>query len=143
MKFGILMHKNTQNIGDDIQSFAVANLLPSVDYFLDRENMDTFKTEDGKPVAVVMSAWYMFSAFGFYPVNPASGEYVLGAPQIKRAKLNLRGGKTFEIKADNLSKENKYVKSIRLNGKDISGRKTITYAEIMAGGILEFDMSNR
>lgn len=90
-----------------------------------------------------MSAWYMFSAFGFYPVNPASGEYVLGAPQIKRAKLNLRGGKTFEIKADNLSKENKYVKSIRLNGKDISGRKTITYAEIMAGGILEFDMSNR
>lgn len=90
-----------------------------------------------------MSAWYMFSAFGFYPVNPASGEYVLGAPQIKGAKLNLRGGKTFEIKADNLSKENKYVKSIRLNGKDISGRKTITYAEIMAGGILEFDMSNR
>ena len=67
----------------------------------------------------------------------------MGAPQIKRAKLNLRGGKTFEIKADNLSKENKYVKSIRLNGKDISGRKTITYAEIMAGGILEFDMSNR
>lgn len=67
MKFGILMHKNTQNIGDDIQSFAVANLLPSVDYFLDRENMDTFKTEDGKPVAVVMSAWYMWSKWNWPP----------------------------------------------------------------------------
>lgn len=67
MKFGILMHKNTQNIGDDIQSFAAANLLPSVDYFLDRETMDTFKTEDGEPVAVVMSAWYMWSKWNWPP----------------------------------------------------------------------------
>lgn len=67
MKFGILMHKNTQNIGDDIQSFAAANLLPSVDYFLDRETLDTFKTEDGKPVATVMSAWYMWSKWNWPP----------------------------------------------------------------------------
>ena len=90
-----------------------------------------------------MSAWYMFSALGFYPVNPASGDYVLGAPQIKNATLNLAGGKTFTIKANNLSKENKYVKAVRLNGKDISGSKTISYAQIMAGGILEFDMESR
>lgn len=67
MKFGILMHKNTQNIGDDIQSFAAANLLPSVDYFLDRETLDDFKTENDEPVATVMSAWYMWSKWNWPP----------------------------------------------------------------------------
>lgn len=67
MKFGILMHKNTQNIGDDIQSYAAARLLPKVDYFLDRERLDEFVTDDGEPAAVVMSAWYMWHKWNWPP----------------------------------------------------------------------------
>ncbi len=67
MKFGILIHKNTQNIGDDIQSFAAANLLPSVDYFINRETFDDFKTDNDEPVAVVMSAWYMWAKWNWPP----------------------------------------------------------------------------
>ena len=66
-----------------------------------------------------LSAWYMFSAFGFYPVDPLSGEYIFGAPQLKEATLRLPNGKLLKIKANNLSEENKYVKAIRLNGKKI------------------------
>lgn len=61
------MHKTTQNIGDDIQSYAAARLLPKVDYFLDREHLDDFKTDDGKPIAVVMSAWYMWHKWNWPP----------------------------------------------------------------------------
>lgn len=64
-----------------------------------------------------MSAWYMFSAMGFYPVNPVSGEYVFGAPQLPEFVLHLADGKTFTIKAEGLSEANKYVKSITLNGE--------------------------
>ena len=67
MKFGIVLLKNTQNIGDDIQSFAAANLLPSADYFIDRETFDSFRTENDEPVAVVMSAWYMWSKWNWPP----------------------------------------------------------------------------
>ena len=67
MKFGIMMHKNTQNIGDDIQAYAAANLLPEVTYFLDRENLDSFVTDDGEPAAVVMSAWYMWHKWNWPP----------------------------------------------------------------------------
>ncbi len=67
MKFGIMMHKNTQNIGDDIQAYAAARLLPSVDYFLDRESLDSFVTDDGEPAAVVMSAWYMWHKWNWPP----------------------------------------------------------------------------
>ncbi|MCD7740657.1 MAG: polysaccharide pyruvyl transferase family protein [Ruminococcus sp.] len=67
MKFGVIMHKSTQNIGDDIQSYAAARLLPSVDYFLDREHLDDFKTDNDEPVAVVMSAWYMWHKWNWPP----------------------------------------------------------------------------
>lgn len=67
MKFGIMMHKTTQNIGDDIQAYAAAKLLPEVSYFLDRENLDSFKTDDGEPAAVVMSAWYMWHKWNWPP----------------------------------------------------------------------------
>ena len=87
-----------------------------------------------------MSAWYIFSAFGFYPVDPVSGEYILGAPQLKEATLNLPYGKTFKIKANNLSVDNKYVKAVRLNGEKIDYRG-IQYDSIKKGGILEFDMT--
>lgn len=67
MKFGVMMHKHTQNIGDDIQTYAAARLLPQVDYFLDRERLDEFATDDGEPAAVVMSAWYMWHKWNWPP----------------------------------------------------------------------------
>jgi len=88
-----------------------------------------------------MSAWYMFSAFGFYPVDPVSGEYIFGAPQVHEATLNLPNGKTFSIKANNLSAANKYVKAIRLNGESVA-YTSIKYDDIKNGGTLEFDMTD-
>lgn len=89
-----------------------------------------------------MSAWYIFSAMGFYPVNPVAGEYVIGAPQIPRITMNLPNGKQFTVIAKNLSKKNKYVKSVSLNGNPLTGN-TITYEQIMAGGTLTFTMTKR
>lgn len=88
-----------------------------------------------------MSAWYLFSAMGFYPVDPVSAEYVIGAPQIPQMTLRLPGGKTFTTKALNISEENKYVKSVTLNGKPLEGCK-ISHADIVAGGVLEFEMTS-
>lgn len=87
-----------------------------------------------------MSAWYMFSAMGFYPVNPVGGEYVFGAPQAHRITLHLPNGKMFSVVADKLSVKNKYVRSVRLNGKKIP-LKTIRYDDIKDGGTLQFQMS--
>ena len=87
-----------------------------------------------------MSAWYIFSALGFYPFDPCGGEYVLGAPQVPKVTLNLQCGKTFTVMAKNLSCENKYVKSVTLNGSPVAGRK-IRHADIVAGGELVFEMS--
>lgn len=89
-----------------------------------------------------MSAWYIFSAMGFYPVCPGSGEYVLGAPYLPYIKVNLENGRTFEIKAPGVSAEKRYVGSVRLNGKKYEGR-TISYSDILAGGVLEFEMTER
>lgn len=89
-----------------------------------------------------MSAWYLFSAMGFYPVDPVSGEYVLGAPQANRISLQLPSGKTFETRALNLSKENQYVKEVRLNGKTIHSN-TIQYEDVKNGGLLEFEMTHK
>lgn len=88
-----------------------------------------------------MSAWYIFSAMGFYPVNPVEGKFVFGTPLADRAVLKLNNGKTFTIKTENLSKENRYIKSIKLNNKDYD-KEYISYRDIMNGGILEFSMSN-
>ncbi len=88
-----------------------------------------------------MSAWYMFSAMGFYPVSPASGEYVFGAPQLNLATLHLPGGKVLTIKVSGLSDENKYVKEIRFNGTSIPYR-TISYEDLMQGGTLEYTMTS-
>ena len=86
-----------------------------------------------------MSAWYIFSALGFYPFNPCGGTYVLGAPQIPKATVSLPGGNSLAVVARNFSKENKYVKSVTFNGKPLD--KTIEHADIMAGGELVFDMT--
>ncbi len=89
-----------------------------------------------------MSAWYIFSALGFYPVCPGSNEYVLGSPSVTEAILNLENGKTFTIRTTGLSKENIYVKRILLNGKPYS-KLFIRHEDIMAGGEMVFEMSNQ
>ena len=87
-----------------------------------------------------MSAWYLFSAMGFYPVNPCGGDYVIGAPQVPRVTLALPGGKTLAIIARNWSAANKYVKAVRLNGKPVTGF-LLRHADLLAGGELVFEMS--
>ena len=86
-----------------------------------------------------MSAWYMFSAMGFYSVNPVSGEYVFGAPQMPKFVLHLQDGKTFTVLAEGLSKEHKYVESITLNGEPYT-KNYITHEDIMKGGTLVYKM---
>lgn len=86
-----------------------------------------------------MSAWYMLSAMGFYPVDPVSAEYVFGAPQLSKMTLHLADGKTFTIIAENLSKEHKYVDSITLNGEPYT-KKTISHEDIVKGGTLVYKM---
>ena len=86
-----------------------------------------------------MSAWYLFSACGFYPVNPVSGEYVLGAPQIPRATWNLPNGKRFTVVAKGLDASRRYVSSVTLNGQPLTDR--ITREQILAGGTLIFKMA--
>jgi len=86
-----------------------------------------------------MSAWYLFSAMGFYPLNPASGEYVLGAPQLPKVVMHLADGKTFTVVAKGISRECKYVKSVALNGVPLEGFK-IRHEDILNGGELVFEM---
>ena len=91
-----------------------------------------------------MSAWYLFSAMGFYPFNPCGGEYVLGAPQVPAAQMKVGGEgeqRTFKVLARGLSKENKYVKSVTLNGRPITNWR-ISHADILAGGELVFEMTD-
>jgi len=86
-----------------------------------------------------MSAWYVFSAMGFYPVNPAEGVYVIGAPQLDVVTIALAGGRTFEIRAARLSAENRYIQSATLNDTPLD-RCWIRHEEITAGGVLRFTM---
>ncbi len=86
-----------------------------------------------------MSSWFVFSALGFYPVNPAQGIYAFGSPIIDKAVINLESGKQFVIKTKNNSNTNKYIQSVTLNGNEIS-RNYITHNEIMSGGNLTFNM---
>ncbi len=85
-----------------------------------------------------MSAWYVYSAMGFYPVNPAGGVYVFGKPMLDKADLKI-GANTFTIEAHNLSKENIYIQSIKLNGEKYN-KLYIKHQDIVKGGKLEFEM---
>jgi predicted alpha-1,2-mannosidase len=86
-----------------------------------------------------MSAWYVFSAMGFYPVNPADGRFILGSPVLDRAEIRTGIEKTFTIIAENNSAENVNVSEVFLNGQKLD-RNYITYSELMAGGELRFIM---
>ena len=91
---------------------------------------------------VQMSAWYIFSAMGFYPVNPIGGEYILGAPQVEEVTISLPNDKTFTMQAKGLSHENKYVKSVTWNGKPVENFR-IHHSVIMKGGELVFVMTDK
>lgn len=88
-----------------------------------------------------MSAWYVFSSLGFYPVNPSNGAYVFGSPMYDSAEIQLADGKTFRVIADNNSAENMYIQSVTLNGQPYE-KTYITHKDIMQGGELAFVMGN-
>jgi len=89
-----------------------------------------------------MSAWYIFSSLGFYPVCPGSGQYVMGSPSVNEAVINLENGKKFTIIAKNASKKNIYIKSVTLNGQPWD-MNYINHKDIAKGGEIVFKMSSR
>ncbi len=93
----------------------------------------------GNDDAGQMSAWYVLSALGFYPVCPGSDQYSIGSPMIKTAKLTLENGKTLEIEAVNQSSENIHVTKVTVNGINIR-RNYLTHKELMEGGKIIFVM---
>ncbi len=105
---------------------------------LDTEYLNAPGGLSGNDDAGQMSAWYVFSALGFYPVCPGTPYYYIGTPTFPRAQLNLENGKTFTIIANGLSAENTYIKSIRLNGELYKDTR-ISHFDIMKGGTLEFE----
>ena len=104
---------------------------------------DTPASEPGNVDCGEMAAWYVFSALGFYPVNPSSGIYIIGSPVVSKAVIHLDNdnyhGHTFTIIADNNNSNNVYIQSVTLNGKPLT-RSWITRDEITAGGTLHFVM---
>ena len=88
-----------------------------------------------------MSAWYILSALGFYEVAPSIPFYDFGTPLFKEAKINLENGKTFTIRAQNVSATNIYIKSVKLNGKNLK-QTFFAHEDLMKGGTLEFEMTD-
>ncbi len=94
---------------------------------------------DGDDDCGQMSAWYIFTAFGFYPVNPASGDYMIGSPLFSEMSLGLENGKTFRVVAENNSARNIYIQSATLNGRDLN-QPVLRYDDIVAGATLKVVM---
>ena len=87
-----------------------------------------------------MSAWYIFSALGFYPVTPGSNQYIIGSPLVEKATINLENGKQFTIFTKGIEEGHSYIKSAKLNGQPLK-RSYLAHHEIMAGGSLVFELS--
>ena len=107
------------------------------------EVMDTMYSTDvdglsGNEDVGQMSAWYIMTTLGFYPVEPAAGTYVLGVPMVDKAEIDVAGG-VFTVVRKGYSEENRYVQSVSLNGKSLD-RCYITHDEVTAGGTLTFTM---
>ena len=88
-----------------------------------------------------MSAWYVFSAMGFYPVDPVSSKYEIGTPLFPEMKLHLANGNTFTVLAPKVDKKNIYIQSIKVNGKPYK-ETFITHDQIMSGATVEFEMAS-
>lgn len=110
-----------------------------VRHIMDELYFDNHEGVCGNEDAGQMSAWYVLSSLGLYQVDPAKGEFQFGSPAMKKAVVNVGGGRTFTVVAENNSPENIYILSATLNGKALD-RTYVTYEEIMAGGVLEFVM---
>ena len=89
-----------------------------------------------------MSAWYVLSSIGLYPMNPASAEYEIGSPIFEKATINLPGNKTFVIEAKHVSNNNFYIQSATLNGKAFN-KTSLSHQDILKGGTLHFVMGNK
>ncbi len=92
-----------------------------------------------------MSAWYILSALGFYPLDPTTGEYVIGSPLVRSATVRIGAPfkpAAFTVVAHNQSRDNCIVKSVKLNGVELKGRR-IRHSDIVKGGTLEFVMSDK
>jgi predicted alpha-1,2-mannosidase len=89
-----------------------------------------------------MSAWYIFTCLGFYPVCPASDYYVIGAPQLPKAVMHLSNGKDFTVTAEEISEKNKYVQSVTLNDKPLD-QPFLRFADLTKGGNLTFKMGSK
>ncbi|MBQ4850275.1 GH92 family glycosyl hydrolase [Pseudoalteromonas sp. MMG012] len=112
-----------------------------------RQIMDTLSSDKpdglaGNDDVGQMSAWYIFSAMGFYPVSPGDLSYAIGAPQVEKVTLKLAGNKSFTTFAKGLSEQNKYIQSVTLNGKAFT-RNYLTHNDIVAGGELRYVMGNK
>ncbi len=111
-----------------------------VRHILDTEYNDTPGGLSGNDDAGQMSAWYVFSAMGFYPVCPATTEYMLASPVFKKVRINQSNGKTFTIDAPHASRENIYVKSATLNGSVLTS-SSISHHDITSGSTLYMEMT--
>ena len=112
-----------------------------------RQIMDTLSSDKpdglaGNDDVGQMSAWYIFSAMGFYPVAPGDLNYAIGAPQLPFIALKLQNGKTFSVTAVNLSKANKYIQSATINGKALA-RNYLTHDDIQSGSKVVFVMGSK
>ncbi|URM36206.1 GH92 family glycosyl hydrolase [Flavobacterium anhuiense] len=110
-----------------------------VRHILDTQYNTTANGLSGNEDCGQMSAWYVFSSMGLYPMNSASGEYEIGSPIFEKSTLNLPNGKTFVIEAENVSDKNFYIQSATLNGKAFN-KTAISHQEILNGGVLHFVM---
>lgn len=121
-----------------------ANQPKKTQYYVDRIMREQYKNAPdglcGNEDCGQMSAWYIFSALGFYPVDPVSGEYQIGTPLFKKATIHLDNGKSFVINAPKRDNENIYIESMSLNGKTLKSY-SIKHTDIMKGGILNFNMT--
>jgi len=95
----------------------------------------------GNDDAGQMSAWYVFSSLGFYPVTPGSGDYAIGSPLVKEAVIHLENGKILRIRVKNQSIENIYVDRVIVNGKTLGGI-LLSHGDIINGGEIVFEMNN-
>ncbi len=107
---------------------------------MDTMYADTVEGLCGNDDAGQMSAWYIFSSLGFYPVTPGSPYYAIGSPKVKKATIHLENGKILTVVANNQSKDHIYVKSITVNGKKLNGW-LLSHKDIANGGEIVFEMS--
>ena len=125
--------------------FNKANMPEKTQYWV-REILDTQYSVQpdglsGNEDCGQMSAWYVFSSMGLYPMNPASGQYEFGSPLFEKTTIAVGEDRSFVITAPNTSSINKYIQSVKLNGKELD-RTYITHKELMDGGTLEFEMGS-